>query len=391
MLHQLISLNADLKRLWDEGFEIEIKYSHLFIHNIPYLNSKLEIRYGTLVSVLDLSGDRTVRPSSHTCYFIGEKPCHPNGKAMSEIINNSNVTTIAGSTTVNHFFSSKPKIGYYKDYYEKMNSYSKLLSSQAESIDDSVTAKSFKRLENNDNSVFNYIDTNSSRAGISAISNKLGDQRIAIIGVGGTGSYVLDLLCKNPVKEIQIFDKDVFLSHNAFRSPGAARLQKLRDRPLKVEYFKELYSNMHKNIVANNVFVDKNNAHLLKGFDFIFICIDDGASKKHIIDYLINLKKPFVDVGIGILNSEGKLTGSVRTTYGYENNYNHIFERISFANNDKDDYSTNIQISDLNALNASLAVITWKRRSGFYHDFKHEKNSSYRISTNSINNEDHDI
>jgi len=73
-----------------------------------------------------------------------------------------------------------------------------------------------------DESVFKYIDTASSRAGINVPTQKLELARIAIVGVGGTGSYVLDLVAKTPVKEIHLFDGDVFLSHNAFRAPSAA-------------------------------------------------------------------------------------------------------------------------------------------------------------------------
>ena len=35
-----------------------------------------------------------------------------------------------------------------------------------------------------------------------------------------------------------------------------------------------------------------------------------------------------------------------------------------------DEYATNIQIADLNALNALMAVIKWKKLSGFYQDLK---------------------
>jgi len=43
---------------------------------------------------------------------------------------------------------------------------------------------------------------------------------VAVIGLGGTGAYVLDFLIKTPVREIRAFDPDVFHVHNAFRSPG---------------------------------------------------------------------------------------------------------------------------------------------------------------------------
>ena len=70
-----------------------------------------------------------------------------------------------------------------------------------------------------EDSVFLYEDTASSHAlDIVAINAKLKPLRIVIVGLGGTGSYVLDFVAKTPVKEIHLFDGDTFLQHNAFRS-----------------------------------------------------------------------------------------------------------------------------------------------------------------------------
>lgn len=67
----------------------------------------------------------------------------------------------------------------------------------------------------------------------------------------------------------------------------------------------------------------------------------------------------------------------------------HISSRIPFtepaANNE---YTTNIQIADLNALNAALAVIKWKKHFGFYSDLEHEHFSAYTIDGNHLLNED---
>ena len=48
-------------------------------------------------------------------------------------------------------------------------------------------------------SVFQYIDTNSSRAGIDNCNRKMLDKKIAIIGLGGTGAYILDLVSKTNI------------------------------------------------------------------------------------------------------------------------------------------------------------------------------------------------
>ena len=47
-----------------------------------------------------------------------------------------------------------------------------------------------------------------------------------------------------------------------------------------------------------------------------------------------------------------------------------------------------IQIADLNALNAALAVVKWKKVCGFYHDAVQEHFSTYTINVNMLTNDD---
>ena len=53
-----------------------------------------------------------------------------------------------------------------------------------------------------------------------------------------------------------------------------------------------------------------------------------------------------------------------------------------------DEYDKNIQIADLNALNAALAVIKWKKLCGFYRDLEREHFSAYTVDGNCIINDD---
>jgi hypothetical protein len=45
-------------------------------------------------------------------------------------------------------------------------------------------------------------------------------------------------------------------------------------------------------------------------------------------------------------------------------------------------------VADLNALNAALAVIKWKKLFGFYQDMKSEHHSQFHTATNGFINED---
>lgn len=113
-----------------------------------------------------------------------------------------------------HFsFSNKPAGGY-PNYFEKVTTYAEIITSQARAINPEVTAKTFKVVEcSEEESVFKYLDSNSSRANINFINEKFKGKKIGIIGLGGTGSYILDLVAKTPVDKIFLFDSDEFLLH----------------------------------------------------------------------------------------------------------------------------------------------------------------------------------
>ena len=52
--------------------------------------------------------------------------------------------------------------------------------------------------------------------------------------------------------------------------------------------------------------------------------------------------------------------------------------RISFeGGGGQDVYASNIQVADLNALNACLAVVRWKKLREFYRDLENEHHSTY--------------
>ena len=205
MSQQLINHSSDLKRLQEDGYEVSIKSGYLVITSVPYVNSSKEIKYGTLVSDLSLAGDMTDQPANHVAMFIGEYPCNRNGVEIVKFNAGSTPQTLAEGLVINHSFSTKPKTGRYTDYHEKMTTYIAIISGSAEALDPKVTARTYPVIEaQEEDSVFNYIDNASSRAGINIVTQKLEVDKIGIIGLGGTGSYVLDFVAKTPVKEIYL-------------------------------------------------------------------------------------------------------------------------------------------------------------------------------------------
>jgi hypothetical protein len=390
MSHQLISRSSDLKRLRDEGYEVEVRTNYLLVHSVPYVNQQKQIAYGTLVSELTLGGETTVRPNTHVVLFAGGHPCSKDGVPIAQIAHASARQQLLPDLIVDHSFSNKPAAGYV-DYYEKMTRYLDIISSAAKALDAQADARTFKPMASSESdSVFRYIDTASSRAGITAISERLSLFRIAIVGLGGTGSYVLDLVAKSAVREIHLFDDDLYLQHNAFRSPGATDLKDLERQILKVEYLREVYSRLRSGIVAHAVRMTEANVTELKGFDFVFVCVDKGPARKLILDALCAYGVAFVDVGMGVeVTDDQKLFAVCRTTSATAGRTSHLQSRVPTADIDTEGaYTQNIQIAELNALNAAFAVLKWKKIFGIYEDTDQEHHSTYSTNFNLLTGEE---
>ncbi len=390
MSPELLSHSADLKQLRDEGYEISIVNAYLLVKHVPYVDSTKNIAYGTLISTLDIAGDKTVKPKSHVALWAGSYPCNSEGIQLSMLVNDPNRNDkICEDLHATLSFSQKPRPEGYNDYYEKITTYVKILEGHAHVIDPTVTARTFQVIPSQeDNSVFCYMDTATSRAGIFSANEKLKTGKIAIIGLGGTGSYVLDFIAKTPVEEIHLFDGDYFLQHNAFRAPGAPAIDDLEQRQRKVDRFAEVYSKMHRNIYPHPQCIDEKNVGELKEMNFVFLCMD-GQNKKAIIDFLLKNKIRFIDTGIDIYNADDVLGGNARVTTCTPDFNGHITKRIGLNGDGNNEYESNIQIAEINALNAALAVIKWKKLSGFYLDRENEYNTTYGIITNSIDNDEH--
>lgn len=396
MSQKLVNLNADLSRLRAEGLDIYVGNSkYLFIKGVPYVNASKEIKAGIIASALDLAGERTCAPESHVVFFVGEPPCDEHGLLLPGVSPNTN-QALGDGLTPNHQISRKPTMGEnpgkYVDYCEKIKTYIAIICSPAQAIDATATPYTYPVVvpDEVDESVFNYLDTASTKAGIVTANRQLEGHRIAIVGAGATGSYVLDFIAKTPVAEIHLFDRDVLLNHNAFRSPGAPTLDELSQKQSKVHYLARIYSQMRKNIIPHNCFIDESTIEQLKGMSFTFICIDKGLARGLIVERLQEWGMSFIDVGMGIqLGDDNTLGGIVTVTTSTASKHNHVRTRTPLTDGEApNEYSQNVQISELNALNAALAVIKWKKLCGYFDDARSEHYCAYTIRTNQLLSED---
>ena len=388
MSQAVINHSPDLLRLQNEEFQIEVTGGYLAIHQIPYLNSQKEIKSGILVMSLTDAGNIAIKPKDHTAFFVGEHPCNIDGSIVTSLVNSPQNTKLFGDITSDFYLSCHPDGRTYSDFYDKVSTYVNIISSPALNFNKDTCAKLKKPiLVHEDDSPFVYMDTNASRSNIAFMNKLFSPLKIAIVGVGGTGSYLLDFIAKTPVSEIHLFDADVFNSHNAFRAPGAASVDELNAQPSKVEYLGRKYSKMHKRIICHNEYITRDNIEILKTMSYVFLSIDSVDVRNEISKYMIDSGLSFIDSGLGINLSDNKLSGLVRITSGFPGHYSHLKEAFRGIDIKDDVYESNIQIAELNAFAAILAIIKWKKLIGFYRDSFNEKNSVYSIDDNDIYND----
>ena len=238
---------------------------------------------------------------------------------------------------------------------------------------------------------FVYPDTASPRVGIEAVSDRLAGGTVAIIGLGGTGSIVLDLISKTPAGRILLIDGDAAEQHNAFRWPGAMAIEDIQAGLTKVDYFAKVYGRMHTGIEAHAVHLTDETIGLLDDTDFVFVCVDSVAARAFIVPALEARGLPYIDCGLGLSLVDERLMGLIRVTTSTPAMRAHVHERDRIPmTGDADDalYRSNIQVADLNMLAGVLAVIQYKQLLGFYLDTGAEYHAIYSTDGYTIINAD---
>ncbi len=369
MFHQLVNHNDDLRRLVEKGYAVAIDSGYLIIRDIPYLDAQKELHWGAIVAKLEFVDKLTVKQDDHQIWFAGSVPHGLDGNPIPNLGGGPTPLPLGESSqdvVVQRRFSNKPKdTGKFADFFDKVESYVAILSGPAMSLH-GANPYTFRTVEKMSDSVFKFHDTLTSRAEITDLSAKFTNDVVAVIGLGGTGAYILDFLVKTPVREIRGFDPDGFHVHNAFRSPGGLDESELGKS--KAEVYGGRYNNFRHGLKIERKFIDSSSGADVEGVTFAFVCVDKGSSRAGIFDLLISRGIPFIDVGMGLNRKRGPVNGLLRTTYYPAEHAQKLRDKGLAEMSDQPDdiYRTNIQISEINALNACLAVIRFKQLRGFY-------------------------
>jgi hypothetical protein len=375
VLIELANHNDDIRRLLDKRYALRIDEGHLVVRDIPYLDEHKALQIGAFVAKLKPIDKLRVEQDNHQVYFAGGVPHGLDGRPIPNLAGGPHQITLSKpDVMVQRSFSNKPPQGF-ANFFDKIEHYVGLISGPA--MEEYDVSPLTGRLDADviSNSVFKFQDSMSSRAEISDLGALFKNDIIAIIGLGGTGAYLLDFVVKMPVKEIRGFDGDRYYVHNAFRSPGRLNEDELGYG--KAEVYQGRYTNFREGLSLHHRYIDSSSAADLQDVTFAFVCVDKGSARKEIFDLLISMSIPFIDVGMGLNRKQGPLAGALRASYYSAENAAKVRSmNLAETADDPDDlYRRQVQLSELNAMNACLAVMRYKQLRGFYVD----DNAAYHL------------
>ncbi len=372
MSRQLASHNDDIRRLIEKGFAVSEDSNYLVVRDIPYLDANLELATGAFVATLVAIDEHRVQQDDHQVWFAGGVPHGLGAKPIPNLGGGPcslHLSPAASDVVVERRFSNKPLVAQrFADFFEKIESYTNIIAGPAMERYGASPYTFRVPEESAKDPIFKFRDTLTSRGELTDLTTCFHGEVVAVIGLGGTGSYVLDFMAKTPVAEVRAFDADHFHVHNAFRSPG--HVDPSEFDKTKAEVYLARYSNFRHGFSAKATYIDGSSEDELSGVTFAFVCVDQGASRAEIFRALVERKIPFIDVGMGLKRKDQGLGGMVRVTYFPPERSEEVIGKshAPLRDDPEDLYRAKVQIGELNALNAALAVTRYKQLRGFYKD-----------------------
>ena len=378
MSSSLIDRSPDLKALTEARYALEVRGAYLIVKNVPYLENAVgQLASADMVMSIEFPEGSATPPSDHTVWWTGKPPFRADGSSMENDLSCGawkEGRDLGEGLTAYMQWSRKPvtngKKRAYVDYEEKVTTYIAEVAGQADIKHPGVldAAKTGEAPTIVLNSRFKYIDTNTYRYGLKGIEQRIEDEIVAIVGVGGTGSYLMDLLAKTNVKELHLSDEDVLKQHNAFRMCGAARIEELGGSCSKVDWYRRTYSAIREEgIHVHTEELTGDCRDILAKFTTVFIAVDDLTVRRNLQAACNELGIYHVSVGIGV-EVEGEANDQLGGNVKVETAFRPRHPRPSELPPDErpgQAYGI-VQTAELNMLGAALAVLEWKAKVGIY-------------------------
>jgi ThiF family len=361
---ELVSRNPFISELEDEGYDLDFINGYFVIKGLPYLNESTQLAHGDWASPVDLTNWVLDPPKDHQAWFRGSRP-HDQHKRQLRLGGGPSKVKVADDFETDHSFSYKlveaGQMRLYRSFEEKVRTYLDTITAPAmAAYPDATPFRGISVRAAQQGTPLRYPDTLSSRYHMNDVSLLLKGKKVAIVGLGGTGSYILDFIARTHLAQITLFDDDKVQVHTIFRFPGFI------PRAIgakKVDALAQQYGNWHSNIIPVPERITDQNIKLLHEFNFVFVSLDHGPSRALIVDWLSANGIPFVDCGMGLNRAPVGMNGVIRITGVDRATYEQTVGTVHLPVSEPEggEYRKQAQIAELNALNATLAVIRFKQ------------------------------
>lgn len=370
---ELASRNPFVRDLHDLGYDADFIGGYFVLYGLPYLDQTGALKHGDLFSPVNLGADCVIEPpSNHQVWWRGGQP-HAVGGCALGISPTAAAVQIVPDVVTDLAFSLKlldnnHQKRNYASFQEKIETYLDVIVQPAMAAHPSATPlRGIERRAAEQGSPLRFPDTSSANYGINDVADRLRGKKVAIIGLGGTGSCILDFIVRTHLDSIMLFDDDKIHVHTLFRIPGAIGRNAIGKS--KVEALAQYYDTWHAGVTPVPERITADNVDRLRGLDFVFVSVDDGPARRFLVDWLTTAGIPFADCGMGLNRSfGGALNGVVRITGVDRGAYDRTVDTpyLPTLNPEDAEYRKQAQIVELNALNAALAVVRFKQHFGLY-------------------------
>lgn len=150
------------------------------------------------------------------------------------------------------------------------------------------------------------------RAFGSAFQQRLDRLRVGVLGLGGLGGAVVELLARLGVRQFVLVDPDLVETSNLNRLPGATPYDVV-GHAAKVHVAERNIRQLHgPNARCESLrksLPNKTVAKRLAECDVLFATTDNHASRLHLMEIAAAYLRPVVFAGVGLEASDGRVTG----------------------------------------------------------------------------------
>ena len=356
------------------GWHIDVCEDHIAVAGVPYRQQDGASGVCQITVWVHEDGQTMKAPpdgsgATHAARLegvTGGKAYQTDGKPLGNVIwtDNTNECVI----------SIKLDSGNYSDAWHALVNYCSIVAGAAQAGGDQEPQPIGR--------VFQFEILGENTPDIREWQDKAGGQRIGIVGLGGVGLWLLDLMSKTDVGEIRIWDGDHIEGRNLVRAPGWAGQDAIGKN--KAEYFGQLYSQFRTGISVYPEYLDPSGpSDLFDGLDFVFIAIDNTETRAALCERLEQTGVPFIDVGMGIERQRGEVRGSLQVFFSGGDAGRWRIGIPTVVGVGEQEYHI-LQLADLGVLNASLAVGVWRRHIGQYAEDSKEWLVRYSVESNSL-------